>query len=142
MVMLSDVLFNFGEATLSPDAVATLGSIAKDLKDVPGIEIAGHTDSIGTEEANLALAKRRADAVRSWLIDNAGVSPDLLTTVSMGETQPIAANLQENGSDNPDGRSKNRRVEFHILEEETASAPVDAEKTAELAPIRATSSAI
>lgn len=118
MVMLSDVLFEFGDATLSPEAERTLASIARDLSGVPGVEIAGHTDSIGSEQANEELAKARADAVRDWLIEFGEVDAALLTSVSMGEAQPIAANERQDGSDNPEGRSRNRRVEFHMLKKE------------------------
>lgn len=118
MVMLSDVLFEFGDATLSPDAERTLASIVRDLAGVPGIEITGHTDSIGTTQANEELAKARADAVRDWLIEFGEVDATLLTSVSKGEAQPIAANVLANGRDNPEGRSLNRRVEFHMLKSE------------------------
>lgn len=122
MVMLSDVLFEFGDATLSPDAERTLASIVKDLAGVPGIQITGHTDSIGTEQANEQLAKTRADAVRDWLIEFGEIDATLLTSISKGEAQPIAANVLTDGRDNPEGRSLNRRVEFHMLQEQATAA--------------------
>ena len=130
MVMLSDVLFDFGDATLSPDAIDVLSSIAKELDGVDGLEIVGHTDSLGSDDNNLELAEARALAVKIWLVANSAVHPDALQAVGMGEVEPIAANALENGADNPEGRALNRRVEFHF-----PNAPVEAPvEAAQLAP--------
>ena len=114
MVMLSDVLFEFGDATLSPAALEVLAGIAGKLSDVPSMEITGHTDAIGDPEFNLDLGQRRADAVRDWLVANTAFSADAITARGVGEADPIAPNRTEAGADNPEGRALNRRVEFTL----------------------------
>lgn len=117
MVMLSDVLFSFGDASLEASALETLRGVADKLDGVTAIEITGHTDAIGDEAYNEALGQRRADAVRDWLVANTDLSADVVTARGVGETDPIAPNLTEDGADNPDGRAQNRRVEFTLPDE-------------------------
>lgn len=69
------------------------------------IKVQGHTDSIGSEQYNLDLSPKRADAVRDYLIKR-GVGADRLIAKGLGESVPIATN------DTPEGRAENRRVEF------------------------------
>ena len=114
MVMLSDVLFAFGNATLEAAAIEVLSGVADMLEGVPALEITGHTDSIGAQRDNLALGQRRADAVRDWLVANTGLAADAITATGMGEADPIAPNTSEDGTDNPEGRAMNRRVEFTL----------------------------
>ncbi len=68
--------------------------------------IEGHTDNVGAAEFNLELSRDRAQAVKTWLVDNAGVDPGRLTPVGHGLTRPIA----DNGTN--EGRARNRRVEL------------------------------
>lgn len=114
MVMLSDVLFSFGDASLEPAALDVLRGVAEKLDDVPSIQITGHTDARGDEDFNLVLGQRRADAVRNWLIANTGLAANVITARGVGEADPIAPNLTEAGNDNPEGRALNRRVEFTL----------------------------
>ena len=72
------------------------------------LEIAGHTDNVGDDNLNLVLSKKRAEAVKAYLISQ-GVDEARLITKYFGETKPIASN------DNPEGRQKNRRVEMKIV---------------------------
>jgi pentapeptide MXKDX repeat protein len=117
MVMLSDVLFNFGDASLAASALTTLAGVADKLDGVASIEITGHTDAIGDEAFNVALGQRRADAVRDWLVANTDLSAEVVTARGVGETDPIAPNLTDDGADNPEGRAQNRRVEFTLPDE-------------------------
>ena len=117
MVMLSDVLFGFGDATLAPDALVTLRGIADKLEGVTALEITGHTDSIGDEAFNLALGQRRADVVRDWLVANTDLTVGVVTARGVGEVDPLAPNLTPEGTDNPEGRAQNRRVEFTLPDE-------------------------
>lgn len=117
MVMLADVLFGFGDASLNPAALDVLAGVAEKLSDVPSLEITGHTDSIGDEAFNLDLGQRRADAVRDWLVANTAFDADVITARGVGETDPIAENRTAAGADNPDGRALNRRVEFTLPDE-------------------------
>ena len=114
MVMLSDVLFSFADASLEPAALEVLAGVAQKLEGVPSIEITGHTDAIGDDEFNLALGQRRADAVRDWLVANTALTADVVTARGVGEADPIAENRTEAGADNPEGRALNRRVEFTL----------------------------
>lgn len=106
-LVLEGVNFDTDQATLKDDATATLNQAADSLKqwgDVK-VEVAGHTDNVGTDAYNQSLSQRRADAVRSYLIGK-GVAADRLTAKGYGETQPVADNATEAG------RYKNRRVEL------------------------------
>jgi outer membrane protein OmpA-like peptidoglycan-associated protein len=114
MVMLSDVLFSFGDASLEPAALDVLRGVAEKLDGVPSIEITGHTDAVGDEGYNLALGQRRAEAVREWLVANTVLTADVVSARGVGEVDPIAPNLTDDGVDSPEGRAQNRRVEFTL----------------------------
>jgi outer membrane protein OmpA-like peptidoglycan-associated protein len=77
--------------------------------EIVKIEVQGHTDDMGTEEYNQRLSQERAEAVRQWLID-AGVPADKLVAKGYGMSRPLADNRMR------PGRTKNRRVQFVILE--------------------------
>lgn len=84
--------------------------ITQFLQDNPEIEIeiAGHTDDVGSSKYNLQLSEKRAKAVYSYF-ENKGVGANRIDVKAYGKTKPIASNKTE------EGRSKNRRVEFKIL---------------------------
>jgi outer membrane protein OmpA-like peptidoglycan-associated protein len=109
IVSLADILFDFDEATLRRDVEFNLVKIATILNQFGemNILIEGHTDSIGTEEYNLGLSQRRAQAVQDFLItqDVAGVR---LASEGYGESRPVADN------DTEEGRQQNRRVDLVI----------------------------
>lgn len=73
----------------------------------------GHTDAIGSDDYNDRLSEARAKTVRDWLASHAFV-PAETGIKGMGKRQPIAANSKPDGSDDPEGRQKNRRVEVDI----------------------------
>ncbi|MFQ6083503.1 MAG: pyridoxal-phosphate dependent enzyme [Candidatus Aminicenantia bacterium] len=111
-----DVLFDFDKWDIRPDAEETLrkvGEIIKEYKS-PEVIISGHTDSIGSEEYNQELSEKRAESVKSWLTQNAGINPEIMKAIGYGESRPIAPNTNPDGSDNPEGRQENRRVEILI----------------------------
>jgi outer membrane protein OmpA-like peptidoglycan-associated protein len=117
VVNLPDVLFEFNRANLTSDARAKARDIA-DILNRPAVarrqvSIEGHTDSIGSDEYNQRLSQKRADAVASAIGGN-GVSDSRLNTKGFGKKYPIAPNKNSDGSDNPSGRAKNRRVEVII----------------------------
>lgn len=106
----ADVLFAFDRATLSPDATSVLDEVVRTL-DKPGVRkvtVTGYTDSVGSNGYNLSLSRRRAAAVRGYLRGKVGKLH--YTAVGRGEKNPVAANKKPDGSDNPAGRRKNRRV--------------------------------
>jgi OOP family OmpA-OmpF porin len=90
-----------------------VGEIIKAYKS-PNVTIAGHTDSKGAEDYNQKLSEKRAASVKSWLVKNAGINADIIKTIGYGESKPVAPNTKKDGSDNPEGRQKNRRVEILI----------------------------
>jgi outer membrane protein OmpA-like peptidoglycan-associated protein len=110
-IVLRGVHFEFDKATLLVDSYPILERVYKFLKENPElkVEIGGHTDWIASEEYNLELSLRRANAVRDYLIMH-GIDPDRLTAKGYGESQPIADNTTE------EGRALNRRIELKILE--------------------------
>lgn len=111
----ADVLFDFDKADILPAAVPTLEKLARliDSAESEVVQINGHTDSKGADDYNLALSRRRAESVKTWLVES-GAESDRLQTVGYGENQPVAKNELPNGTDNPEGRAKNRRVEVII----------------------------
>ena len=78
------------------------------------IEISGHTDSKGSESHNKKLSQSRANEIKKHLV-NKGIPKDRIITKAFGEEQPLAPNINPDGSDNPEGRSKNRRTEVKIV---------------------------
>jgi len=108
----SDVLFDFDQSDIQPAAAATLDKVAVIIqtKSTGQILIEGHTDAKGSKAYNQKLSERRAAAVKSWLVDHHRLNSDRLVTKGWGETRPVAPNTHEDGSDNPGGRARNRRV--------------------------------
>ena len=116
VVNLPDVLFEFGRSDLTGDAQSRVQGIADVLNDQAQgrrVSIEGHTDAIGSEEANQLLSERRADSVAGALTTS-GVDQARVTTTGYGERYPVAPNTNPDGSDNSAGRAKNRRVEVVI----------------------------
>ncbi len=112
--LASDVLFDFDKYTLRPEADATLrkvGQVAAAYPSSPML-IEGHTDGKGLHPYNMTLSENRAASVKNWLVKNSGIQPARITTRGWGETKPLAPNKKPDGSDNPEGRQKNRRVEI------------------------------
>lgn len=109
-----DILFDFDKATLRPAAEPILTRVAEVIRKYgkPMVRIEGHTDSKGSDDYNLKLSQRRADSVKDWLIANRATG--VLTTKGLGETSPAVPNDKPDGSDDPDGRQKNRRVEIIV----------------------------
>jgi len=112
----ADVLFDFDKSDLRPEAAPTLQKVAEVLRSSPGapVTIEGHTDGKGTDAYNQPLSERRAQSVKAWLAANGGVSGAKITTKGWGKTRPVAPNARPDGSDDPDGRKKNRRVEITV----------------------------
>ena len=113
--LAADVLFEFDKATLHPAATDTLTKAAAIVRDkaAGAVRIEGHTDSLGNDAYNQKLSERRADAVRQWFVRN-GLGGVNFSSRGFGETKPVASNTRPDGSDDPDGRRKNRRVEIVI----------------------------
>ncbi|MFT3977002.1 MAG: OmpA family protein [Sphingomonas bacterium] len=110
----ADILFDFDKATLRPDAAQGLEKAARLLANYPdaSIAVAGHTDARGDDAYNDALSKRRAGAVADWLEQRTDRTAEVR---GFGKRRPIAPNTHDDGSDDPEGRQRNRRVEIIIL---------------------------
>ncbi len=78
------------------------------------VEIMAHTDSKGSDAYNLKLSQKRAESVVKYLVSK-GIDPKRLRAAGYGESMPVAPNTNPDGSDNPDGRAKNRRTDFKII---------------------------
>ena len=111
-----DVLFDFDKWDIRPEAEETLVKLAKAIKGmkVKKVLVEGHTDSKGSDQYNLRLSQLRADSVKNWLVTKGGVPAELIETKGYGESRPVAPNTKPDGSDNPEGRAKNRRVEIYL----------------------------
>ena len=112
--LAADVLFDFDKYTLLPKASDTLRKVGQVAVSYPSspILIEGHTDGKGTHPYNMKLSENRANAVKAWLVQNASITGARISTRGWGETKPVAANTKPDGSDDPEGRQKNRRVEI------------------------------
>jgi outer membrane protein OmpA-like peptidoglycan-associated protein len=117
IVSLADILFDFNKATLRRDVEFNLVKIATILNqfDEMNVLVEGHTDAIGSDDYNLALSKKRAQAVSDFLASQ-GVNAKRLTWEGYGKTRPVADN------DTEEGRQKNRRVDLVIQDAPTAKA--------------------
>ncbi len=104
-----DFKFKFNDATLNEDAMKYLDDLAIMLKQNPelNIEVVGHTDDVGTEEANIIISEKRAKVVVEYL-ESVGIQKSRLKYTAKGMSEPIVPN------NNEENRSKNRRVEFII----------------------------
>lgn len=111
--MTGDVLFDFDKADIRTAAEPTLKEIARLIASIPvgKTVIEGHTDSRGSDSYNRTLSLRRAKAVATWLVAH-GADREKLSIVGLGSSRPVAPNESDSGSDNPEGRALNRRVEF------------------------------
>ncbi|MCB0801844.1 MAG: PD40 domain-containing protein [Flavobacteriales bacterium] len=110
-VVLNNIFFETGSAVLTQDSYIELGKAVELLKanSKMVVEVGGHTDNVGSDDANMQLSHERAKSVRDYLV-KAGIKSEKLQAKGYGETQPVADNETE------EGRKTNRRTEFVILE--------------------------
>ncbi|HYG49575.1 MAG TPA: OmpA family protein, partial [Flavobacteriales bacterium] len=120
---LSTIYFDFDKQDINADAAAQLQANLKLLRENTDvyITISGHTDSKGSSAYNKRLAERRAKATRAFLISNGVDASRIVAVASEGEERPAAANELNDGSDSPEGRAKNRRVEFAVYRKKATS---------------------
>ncbi len=110
-VVLHGVNFRYDSAELTPESGIVLDRVAGRLRETPelAVEVGGHASSEGNDNYNLDLSRRRAESVRTYLIEH-GVKADSMSAAGYGEQQPIVENATEQG------RSVNRRVELVRLQ--------------------------
>ncbi len=109
---LKNVNFETGKSALTTNSYSALNELIGALKDNPSmiIEIAGHTDNIGSDETNLTLSQDRANTVMKYLVSK-GITSNRVSAKGYGAQQPIASN------DDEDGRKQNRRTEVRIIKQ-------------------------
>lgn len=110
IIRLNNIFFDFGKATLRPESYAELDEVVNVLKNNSKMEIemSGHTDNVGSDDANLKLSEERAKAVKDYIVSK-GIAESRIISKGYGKTKPVSTN------DNEEGRQLNRRVEFTIL---------------------------
>lgn len=113
VITLDNVYFDVNKASLRQESYAELKELLEYLerRKKVRIEIAGHTDNTGEEEANLRLSQRRAESVKQYLVRK-GIDPSRIVAKGYGESQPVAMNNTK------EGRQKNRRTEVRIIKEQ------------------------
>ncbi len=111
-----NVYFDFDKSNIRQGAADTLDMVFKTLQENPEmvVEVRGHTDAKGSDNYNIKLSDQRASSSIAYLKDK-GVVTDRLQPKGLGEAEPAAENEKSDGSDNPEGRQLNRRVEFKII---------------------------
>ncbi len=107
IMSLNAISFRSGKSTIEPSSFPVLARVKDAIALFPAanLTVEGHTDSEGSDSANLLLSQDRADAVRQYLISNLGVSAEKVSSVGYGEAKPVANNETENG------RARNRRID-------------------------------
>ena len=109
LIMPSNVTFPTDQYSILPNFYSTLNAVSTVLRkyDRTAINVNGYTDSTGSESYNMQLSQRRANSVGNYLVQS-GVSPNRISAVGFGESNPVASNAT------PQGRAQNRRVEVQI----------------------------
>ena len=115
-IVLENIYYDFAKWNIRPSAAVELDKLVDILIDNPeiSIELSSHTDSVDTDAYNQRLSQRRAESAVNYIIQ-AGISPTRIIAKGYGESQPIALNTNPDGTDNPEGRQKNRRTEFKVI---------------------------
>ncbi|MCX6258775.1 MAG: OmpA family protein [Bacteroidia bacterium] len=116
-VVMENIYYEFDKYDLTQESKNIIDSILlKIMNENPdiSIELLSHTDSKGEDLYNMKLSQERAESVVNYLVEK-GIDKSRLTAKGFGKTMPVAPNTNPDGSDNPDGRKKNRRTEFRII---------------------------
>jgi outer membrane protein OmpA-like peptidoglycan-associated protein len=115
--VIPKVNYGFDEAALDQQACnaidTTVLALLRDRPEVK-VQIRSHTDNAGSDQYNLGLSQRRAQRVVDYLVKQ-GIDRNRLEAKGFGERKPIAPNFNLDGTDNPEGRRKNRRTEFKVI---------------------------
>lgn len=115
--IIKNIYYDFDKYKLRTESQKVIDStLLVILREAPDIiiELSSHTDSKGDDEYNMELSQKRAESVVNYLIKK-GIDKNRLVAKGYGETRPIAPNENQDGTDNPEGRQKNRRTEFRII---------------------------
>lgn len=120
------IFFAFDDYSLTNQAKTKLDNLADIMKTIPELHILviGHTDAKGSDNYNMALSKKRANSAVEYL-KTKGIPSDRIQMKALGETSHIAINNNPDGSDNPDGRKLNRRVEFKVIRPDLPNVKIE-----------------
>ncbi len=116
-IVIKNIYYEYAKWNLTDSSKFILdNTVYKIMMENPRIivEISSHTDNISSDEYNVKLSQKRAESVVKYLISK-GINKERLVAKGYGESKPIAPNTNTDGSDNPEGRQKNRRTEFRII---------------------------
>jgi outer membrane protein OmpA-like peptidoglycan-associated protein/tetratricopeptide (TPR) repeat protein len=115
-IVLENIYYDFNMSYLQPASFPSLDRLVAMLKKYPAIviELSAHTDSKGSNELNEKLSEARAKSCVDYLVGQ-GIDASRLQSKGYAATRPIAPNTNPDGSDNPEGRARNRRTEFRII---------------------------
>jgi outer membrane protein OmpA-like peptidoglycan-associated protein len=119
VISLTGIAFRVGKSTIEPSSFPLLGKVQEAIKLFPGasIVVEGHTDSDGSDSANLILSQDRADAVKQYLISNLGLDPEKVSSIGYGQSRPVASN------ETAEGRTRNRRIDLVLHLDSSRIAP-------------------
>ena len=108
-VFFNNILFDFDKAVLRPEGKAEVDKLVAEMKAHGGdtVVVEGHTCDLGSEDYNMALGQRRADAIKKYMVES-GIAAERITSKSLGESQPAVPN------DSEPNRKLNRRVQFNL----------------------------
>lgn len=109
------ITFPDGGAEIGPEQVARLRQFLTSPQIGQGgpITLGGHSDSSGTDAANLVASRKRGEAVQAWLVEH-GIAEERISLITFGEQNPVRPNALPDGTPNKRGRAANRRVEIHV----------------------------
>jgi peptidoglycan-associated lipoprotein len=124
-IKIPNVYFAFDKSNVIDFYKKQIDSVVQVLNAHPGysVEVQGHTDSKGTDEYNDKLSLRRANEVKTFLIKKKAIAEARIVVKTFGEKVPAVANELPNGEDDPEGRARNRRVEFKLIPDKVEDAP-------------------
>jgi len=124
-IKIPNVYFAFDKSNVIDFYKGQIDSVVMVLNAHPGysVEIQGHTDSKGTDEYNQKLSERRANEVKTFLVKKKSIDESRIVVKTFGEKMPAVPNELPNGEDDPEGRARNRRVEFKLIPDKTEDAP-------------------
>jgi OOP family OmpA-OmpF porin len=108
VISLTGIGFASGRSTIDGGSAPLMGKVREALKLFPDapIVVEGHTDANGSDSNNLILSQDRADAVKQYLVANAGVNPEKISSIGYGEARPVSTN------ETAEGRTRNRRIDL------------------------------
>jgi OmpA-OmpF porin, OOP family len=116
-IIIPNIEYEFNSAALTERSTRSIDSVLYTLLEANPdvvVEIRSHTDSKGNDNLNMKLSQKRAESVIAYLTKK-GVDARRMQPKGFGESMPVAPNENSDGSDNPEGRARNRRTEFQII---------------------------